>query len=89
MPTLPLEVNVIPEVTGNAWVPFYKTFEVACASSFEAASPDGQYVFEGDLTGTTQVKVIGLCSQRKALELVQDDIVKTVQTYFEKQLTDG
>jgi hypothetical protein len=46
-------------------------------------------VFEGDLTGTTQVKVIGLCSQRKALELVQDEIVKTVQTYFEKQLTGG
>jgi hypothetical protein len=88
MPTLPIEVNVIPVITGNTWVPFNKTFEVAFSSSFEASSPDGQFVFEGDLNGTAQAKVTGLCSQRKALELAQDDIVKTVQTYFEKQLTD-
>jgi len=85
-PTLEIEVDVLPKVSGNYWAPLYKSFSVEFSTAFESATLDSQYVFRGGVTGTTRVTVIGLCTRHKAFELVRGEIVEVMQAYFENQL---
>jgi len=88
-PRLEIEVDVIPEVSGNYWAPLYKSFTIEFSTFYESATLDSQYVLSGDVTGTTQVTVIGLCTRHKALELARDEVVEVIRAYFEGQLGSG
>ncbi len=80
---------MIPEVSGNYWAPLYKSFTIEFSTFYESATLDSQYVLSGDVTGTTQVRVIGLCTRHKALELARDEVVEVIRAYFEGQLVSG
>ena len=89
-PTLEIDVDLVPTVSGNYWVPFYKSFSVEYSTSFESSAEDTQYSLHGDITGSVDLTIIGLCTRRKALELAREEIVGGTQDYFEDQLgSDG
>jgi hypothetical protein len=85
-PVLDINVDVIPTVLGSPGMPLYKSFSVEFSAPWESSTPDGMYSLSGNVTGSTQMKIIGLCTRRKALELAQDEIMNNVDTYLTEQL---
>lgn len=85
-PVLDIDVNVLPTFSGSYKTPLYKSFTVEFSAPFESSTPDGMYSVQGDVSGVTQMKIIGLCTSRKAQELARDEIVSNVEEYLKEQL---
>ena len=85
-PKLDIDVDVIPTVLGNPRLPLYKSFTVEFVASFDSATADGAYRLDGEVKGSTEMKVVGLCSAQKALDLARDEIVANVQEFLQEQL---
>ena len=85
-PALDIRADLVHSVSGNYWAPLYKSFTVEFSTSFESSTPDGKYAFDGDITGSTRLTIIGLCTRRKALELARLEIVETSEGFFREQL---
>jgi hypothetical protein len=85
-PVLDIDVDVLPTISGSYKTPLYKSFTIEFSAPFESSTPDGMYSLQGDVAGLTRMKITGLCTSRKALELARDEIMKNIQDYLVEQL---
>lgn len=85
---LEIDVPIIPSVSGNYRLPLYKSFAVEFVAPFDSATADadGAYRLDGEVRGSTEMTVVGLCSSQKALELARDEIVASVKEFLQDQL---
>lgn len=81
-PTFDIPLAVTTVISGNDWMPLNKAFSVDFSAPFTSTVPGTIYALEGNLKGTTQIKVIGLCTRRQAQRLARDEIIKEVQAAF-------
>ncbi len=70
------------EVAGSTWLPFYKNAKASYA--FDYGTPGGN--IGGDLKGKVAMRVSGLCSHKKLVELIKKKVEKQINQYFQQQL---
>ena len=69
-------------VSGNTWLPFYKN--ARASYDFDYGTRSGN--IEGDIQGEVTMRVSGICSHRKLVELMKKEIEKNINQYFEERL---
>jgi hypothetical protein len=85
-PVLAVDLELAPTLSGNDWTPLYKSFSVEFSTSFASSAQGGQYSVEGEINGTTEMTITGLCTRRKARELAREEVVKSVREGLVEQL---
>ena len=81
-PTFDIPLALTTVISGNDWLPLNKVFSVDFSAPFTATVPGTIYVLQGEIKGTTQIKVIGLCTRRQAQRIACDEIISEVQKAF-------
>lgn len=76
----PLEFTITDIDFGFAWVPFYKNSTFSFTATAKDLRLDNQTELEepaGEISGTGEYKIIGLCSYSKTKELIVGDVLKS------------
>lgn len=69
-------------VSGNTWWPFHKN--ATASYDFDYGTRSGN--IKGDIEGEVTMRVSGICSHSKLVELMKKEIEKNINQYFEERL---
>jgi len=69
-------------VSGNTWWPFHKNG--TASYDFDYSTRSGN--IKGDIQGKVTMRVSGICSHSKLVELMKKEIEKNINQYFEERL---
>ncbi len=68
---------------GNYYLPLYKKFKVSYTVKIENAQQSDKSKINGDMSGTVEVLIKGVCSKIKAKEIANDSIILEVRKYLD------
>lgn len=83
---LHVKVDLSPTIGGSYRTPLFKSFTLEYPVKTSAATADGRFEFSVDATGRTKIKIVGLCSSRRALQMARDEVVRRTAEYLQEQL---
>ncbi len=83
---LQVKVDLRPTIWGSYRTPLYKSFTVEYLVKTDAATADGRFEFSVNATGRTKLKIVGLCSSSRALQMAKDEVVRRTAEYLQAQL---
>ena len=84
--TLQVRVDLSPTILGSYRTPLFKSFTLEYPVKTDAATADGRFEFSVNATGRTKLKIVGLCSSRRALQMAKDEVVRRTAEYLQAQL---